>query len=142
MRLKSFVLIERENRYLLIQEASAKWKGKWFLPGGGVKDDETLEAGVKREVREEAGCDIELTGVFFVKYHAGFFNRKVSVFYCGRMTGEKIKTEPDEESLDVKWFTYEELLLLPLRQNLKKLVEIYRSHTHFMAVEDFKLRDY
>ena len=32
----------------------------WHLPGGGVKRRESLEAGIRREVREEAG--IEVTG--------------------------------------------------------------------------------
>ena len=30
----------------------------WHLPGGGVKRRENIEAGIRREVREEAGIDI------------------------------------------------------------------------------------
>lgn len=140
MRIKSFVLMEKENRYLLIQEAGEKWKGKWYLPGGSARNAETAEEAAKREVLEEAGCDVQLTHVFFVKYHSGFFNKKVTVFYCGKPQGEGIKTEADEESLAVKWVTYEELLALPLRQNLKELVQIYRSHTGFVPVSDFRIR--
>ncbi|MES2681422.1 MAG: NUDIX hydrolase [Bacteroidota bacterium] len=139
MRLKSFVLIEKENRYLLIQESSEKWRGTWYLPGGSVKSDETPEMGAIREVKEEAGCDVELQSVFFVKYHSGFFNKKVTVYYCGKMIGEKIKTEPDNESLAVQWFTYEELDRMPLRKNLKELITIYRNHTGFTAVKDFRI---
>jgi 8-oxo-dGTP diphosphatase len=141
MRLKSFVLIEKENRYLLIQEATEKWKGKWYLPGGSTKDEETAEQGAKREVMEEAGCEVELTHVFFVKYHRGFFNRKVSIFYCGKQIGDQIKTIPDKDSLAVKWVSYEELVSMPLRNNLKELIDIYRSHTGFTPVAEFRLQN-
>jgi len=141
MRLKSFVLIVKEDKYLLIQEANEKWKGKWFLPGGGVKDNETPEMGAVREVKEEAGCEIELESVFFVKYHRGFFNKKVTIYYCGKITGGQIKTIPDEHSLAVNWFTYADINQLPSRKNLRELIAIYRSHTNFMAVKDFKLNE-
>lgn len=141
MRVKSFVLMEKEGRYLVIQEAAAKWEGKWYLPGGSAKDNETAEQAAKREVLEEAGCEVELTHVFFVKYHSGFFNKKVSVFYCGKMLGETIKMVSDKESLAVKWVTYQELLTLPMRRNLKELIEIYRSHTAFIPVSQFRISE-
>ena len=141
MRIKSFVLMENEGRYLLIQEAAPKWEGKWYLPGGSAKDDETAEQAAKREVMEEAGCDVELTHVFFVKYHSGFFNKKVSIFYCGKIIGSQLKTSADKESLAAKWLTFDELTVLPLRGNLKELVEIYRSHTAFIPVQEFRLKE-
>ncbi len=140
MRLKSFVLIEKDSRYLLIQEARPKWEGKWYLPGGSLKPGETLVEGARREVMEEAGCDVELSAVFFVKYHSGFFNRKVAVFFCGRQVGDVLKTTADKDSLAVKWFSYEELIALPLRGNLKHLIEVYRSHIGFTPVNEFRLR--
>jgi len=139
MRLKGFVLMERNGKYLLIKEATAKWNGMWFLPGGSVKPGESLEEGTKREVLEEAGCDVELVSVFCVKYSAGFFNKKTSVFFFGNMVGERIKTLPDTESLEVRWLSYEELQGLPLRKSLKKLIDIYRDHTNFVSAEKFSL---
>jgi len=140
MRLKSFVLIEQGQKYLLIQEANEKWKGKWYLPGGGINDGETAEQGAIREVIEESGFLVKLNQVFFVKYHKGFFNNKVSVYYTGEIIGGTVKTLADDDSLDVKWMSFEELKQVPLRKNLEELINIYREHTNFIAVEDFKLK--
>jgi ADP-ribose pyrophosphatase len=142
MRLKGFVLIEKDQKYLLIQEASEKWKGKWFLPGGSIRLGEKLEAGTLREVFEEAGCEVNLMSVFLVKRSHSFFNKKVSVFFVGQLAGDFVEKKSDKESLDVKWWSYDELINLPLRQNLKKIIEIYRSHKDFVAFEKFNLSDF
>lgn len=141
MRLKGFVLMERDGRYLLIKEAAAKWGGKWFLPGGSIESHETLEEGTRREVMEEAGCEVELVSVILVKKGEGFFNKKTSVFFYGTMTGDRIKTVADKESLEVRWVTYEELDGLPLRQKLKKIIELYRSHRDFIPAASFNWKD-
>lgn len=36
--------------------------GRWELPGGKVEPGEDPEAAVRREIREELGCAIEVTG--------------------------------------------------------------------------------
>lgn len=142
MRLKGFVLIEQDHKYLLIQEASEQWKGKWFLPGGSIKPQEHLIAGTVREVLEEAGCGVDLVSIFLVKQSSGFFNRKISVFFVGSLKGDFVAKLSDKESLDVRWCSYEELKNLPQRQHLKKIIEIYRDHQNFIPIEKFNLADF
>jgi len=51
---------DRGGRVLLVRRAD---DGNWELPGGRVEVGETMSAAVRREVFEEAGITIALTGV-------------------------------------------------------------------------------
>ena len=46
---------EGELKVLLIERALEPFKGKWALPGGLVRVDETLDEAARRELQEEAG---------------------------------------------------------------------------------------
>ena len=50
------VLLLRDDGKLLVCERQ-KVKGAWQFPQGGVDEGETLEEGLKREVKEEIGID-------------------------------------------------------------------------------------
>ena len=63
-RVGVFAVIEREGAYLLARRADIGW---WNLPGGGLEYGETVDEGLRREVREEIGCEVEiarLVGVY------------------------------------------------------------------------------
>ncbi|WP_438434924.1 NUDIX hydrolase [Gorillibacterium sp. sgz500922] len=60
-------LPEKELRVLLIQRGGHPDLGKWALPGGFVRPDETVEQAALRELKEETGVDrvyLEQLGVF------------------------------------------------------------------------------
>jgi ADP-ribose pyrophosphatase YjhB (NUDIX family) len=50
---------DREGRVLLVRQP---YREGWGLPGGFLKRGETAEACAVREVREEVGLDVELSG--------------------------------------------------------------------------------
>jgi 8-oxo-dGTP diphosphatase len=52
-----FGLDEENLKVLLIERDLEPFKGKWALPGGFVRVDETLDAAARRELREETGVD-------------------------------------------------------------------------------------
>jgi 8-oxo-dGTP diphosphatase len=58
------VITDDHGRALLIQRRD---NGHWEPPGGVLELDETVEDGLRREVREETGLDVQLgplTGVY------------------------------------------------------------------------------
>jgi mutator protein MutT len=51
------------DRVLLVKRAHEPLKGEWSVPGGAVEVGETLEAAIRREVREETCLDIEVGSI-------------------------------------------------------------------------------
>ncbi|MCE9553576.1 MAG: NUDIX hydrolase [Planctomycetes bacterium] len=52
-----FGLDEEDLKVLLIQRNLPPFEGKWALPGGFVRLDETLEEAARRELQEETGIE-------------------------------------------------------------------------------------
>ena len=63
-----FALEGEEIRVLLIRRKHDPFEGAWALPGGFLEMDEAIEAGARRELREETGFDatgpVEFLGVY------------------------------------------------------------------------------
>lgn len=60
------VVIIRDGKILLVKRGVEPKKGLWSLPAGFIEVDETVQQCAIREVKEETGLDIELTGVLNV----------------------------------------------------------------------------
>ena len=48
-------IIVDSDQILLVQYSYPPFRGMWFLPGGGLRKNESWEEGLKREVFEETG---------------------------------------------------------------------------------------
>lgn len=57
--------VEDRQRALMILP---RGESAWGLPGGGREDDESFERAATREVREEAGIDCEITGLWHLEH--------------------------------------------------------------------------
>ena len=56
-------IVDRAGRVLLVKHAIEKggfWAGKYICPGGRLEFGETLEEGLRREILEETGLEIDI----------------------------------------------------------------------------------
>ena len=102
-------IIEKEGKYLLVQEAKKKCYEKWNFPAGHLDFNESLEQGAIREIKEETGCDVKLDGVCYVANRILEDDLFVMIVFNAKLINENIEFDK-EEILDVKWFDYDEIV--------------------------------
>ena len=105
-------------------------RGKWELCGGLVKpEDATARAAIKREVREEAGIEIEPT-VIVADYSREFEDKGVRNFgfcyICQHVSGEAHKTVYGRIA-SFKWVTLDEGLTMELTPYTRLQLEQYKA---------------
>jgi 8-oxo-dGTP diphosphatase len=92
--------ITRGDHLLLVQRKYDPGKGKWGLPGGFIEFGEDPQHTARREVYEETGLDVTLTGLLDVFYVE---NGVITIAYAGRATrGEPIAADDVQAA---GWFT-------------------------------------
>lgn len=62
----SVVVVDAQNRVLLIKRGHAPGEGLWSLPGGTVAAGETPRAAAQREALEETGLEVSVGHELFV----------------------------------------------------------------------------
>jgi ADP-ribose pyrophosphatase YjhB (NUDIX family) len=60
------VVVRRDRQVLLCRRCIEPYRGSWTLPAGYQEVDESIETTAVREVREETGLIVRLTGLFDV----------------------------------------------------------------------------
>ncbi len=98
----ALAIIERDDgRWLLVRPAYRKG---WALPGGLLNKGEHPEAGVRRELREELGLNVIITGKPWVIFDAGL--RRIDVVFRSTpvpgFDPDSVKVN-SAELLDAKW---------------------------------------
>ncbi len=111
-------VVLHNGQVLLVQRGREPAKGLWGLPGGMLELGESLAEGVRREVREECGVEIEvgpLVGVFqpMLRDPAGRLRYHYVVLdYLASYVSGELRAADDAD--DVRWVEVAEMEHLPM----------------------------
>jgi ADP-ribose pyrophosphatase YjhB (NUDIX family) len=113
----SAVVTDSQRRILLQRRADS---GNWALPGGAMETHESLTDSVVREVREETGYDVEVTGLVgtytdprhIIAYTDGEVRRQFNICYTAKITGGELAIS--SESTEVQFVEAGKLDDLPM----------------------------
>lgn len=128
-------LIQNESgEILLIQEGKEHVRGKWNLPSGGYsKEDEehkeTIREAAIRETKEETGLEVELKGLIGIYTRdAERSNKKnANIIFEASKVGGTLDPNVDEEIIDAKYFSIEEISDLETRFDLETILQDFRE---------------
>lgn len=119
------VVIERDYRYLLVQENKEEARGLWNLPAGRVEVGETIEEAARREVREETSYSVNLTGKVAVIHEGHEYH--VKHVFAGEITDGDL-TLPPNEIADAQWFSFEEMEAMRSQLRMPWVLEAVRLY--------------
>ena len=128
-----FTVDNGQVKVLLIKRKKEPFKDFWALVGGALYNNETLETGIRREIKEKTGIkNVEL-------YYSNIddevdrspLKRMVAINYIGVIDKDNAILKKTDKTTDSKWFSIDEVetlaynhetVLKEARENLKKLV--------------------
>ncbi|MET9500776.1 NUDIX hydrolase [Streptomyces sp. NPDC006259] len=103
LRVAAYAVCVRDGQLLLARSPAPDGTREWVLPGGGMEHGEDPHDTVVRELEEETGYHIEVTGLLGVDSSRRAFGRArlrgpvdhhgVRIVYEGRVTGGELRNE-------------------------------------------------
>jgi 8-oxo-dGTP pyrophosphatase MutT (NUDIX family) len=118
---KVCLIVKNKNGEVLLQLRDEEPEaGKWVLFGGGIKDGETAEAALIREIKEELDYQIK-SARFFKEYE----DRGVCQLIYVLDEPVEIESLKLGEGSAMKFFTFNELQTLNIGFNFKQILFDY-----------------
>lgn len=113
----SAAVLDERGRVLLQRRRDS---ALWALPGGGMEMDDSLPGTAVREVKEETGLDVEITGLVgtytdprhVIAYSDGEVRRQFNVCFTARVVGGSLTLS--DESTELRFVAPGELDALPM----------------------------
>ncbi|MEO3751751.1 NUDIX domain-containing protein [Streptomyces sp. B6B3] len=106
----------------------------WALPGGGMEMTDSLPGTAVREVKEETGLDIEITGLVgtytdprhVIAYTDGEVRRQFNICFNARITGGELTIS--DESTELRFIPPADLATLPMHHTQRLRLQHYLEH--------------
>ena len=125
------VISDEQDRILLIKRRD---NDLWALPGGGMDLGESIVETAVREVKEETGLDVEVTGLIGVytnprhvmAYTDGEVRQQFSLCFTTRLIGGQLQV--DSESTDIAWTRPQDIESLSIHPSMRLRIQHYLEH--------------
>lgn len=127
----SVVVVDDKGRIVLQRRRD---NDKWALPGGVMEIGESIADCARREVREETGLDVEITGIVGLytdpkhvfAYDDGEVRQEFSICFHANITGGSIAVS--DESHEVQAFAAEDIEALEMVDSIRLRVQDYLAN--------------
>lgn len=126
----SAIVLDDQDRILLHRRRD---NNRWALPGGVMELGESLSDCAVREVKEETGLDVDVTGIVGVysdpkhvfAYDDGEVRQEFSICFTTRLVGGELGAS--DESFELAFFRPDEVETLPMVDSIRLRVTDYLS---------------
>lgn len=100
-------VMEREGKVLIAKRKRSFMGHPWEFPGGKIEPGETPEECLKREIREELGVEIRVTGLICTAWHVYNCQTSIELLAYGaeNLSDDFILVDHDE----IRWVPFSEL---------------------------------
>lgn len=111
-------ILKDDNMFLVVRrnENDDLFPGEWEFPGGHLEEGETLEEGLKRELKEEIGfiCDTKPIITHYydeIKMKNGEIVHDLEIDFVINVDSSKVDIKLSNEHCEYKWVTKDSELL-------------------------------
>jgi ADP-ribose pyrophosphatase YjhB (NUDIX family) len=119
------IIIEKDDKVVLIRRKNEPFKGKLALPGGFVNEGELIEDRAIKEAKEETSLDVELKEILGVYSIPSRDPRGhlISIVFIAKPIAGRVKGGDD--ATEANWFEIKDEILNELSFDHKKILTDY-----------------
>lgn len=122
------VVTDQHDRIVMVRRRD---NDLWALPGGGMDLGESIVQTAVREVKEETGLDVEVTGLVGVytnphhvmAYDDGEVRQQFSLCFTTQLVGGELAF--DTESTDIAWIPADQIARLAMHPSMRLRITHY-----------------
>jgi len=119
------IIIEKDDKIVLIRRKNEPFKGKLAIPGGFVNEGELIENRAIIEAKEETSLDVELKeilGVYSIPDRDPRGHLMTTVFIAKPISG---KVKGGDDAAEATWFKITDKILNEVSFDHKKILTDY-----------------